>query len=65
MGTQFEGRTVIITGAGKGIGRAVALEMAARGAKVIGMSRTQADLDGSIPVSLKRRAEQQGIATRA
>lgn len=48
MGTQFEGRTVIITGAGKGIGRAVALEMAARGAKVIAMSRTQADLDALV-----------------
>lgn len=45
MSKQFEGKTVIITGAGKGIGRAVALEMAARGAKVIAMSRTQADLD--------------------
>ena len=48
MGTQFEGRTVIITGAGKGIGRAVALEMAGRGAKVIAMSRTQADLDALV-----------------
>ncbi|TNJ46863.1 SDR family oxidoreductase [Phaeobacter sp. B1627] len=42
---QFSGKTVIITGAGKGIGRASALLMAARGAKVIAISRTQADLD--------------------
>lgn len=42
---RFDGKSVIITGAGKGIGRACALDMAARGAKVIAMARTQADLD--------------------
>lgn len=42
---QFSGKTVIITGAGKGIGRACAQIMAARGAQVIAMTRTQADLD--------------------
>ena len=42
---SFSGKTVIITGAGKGIGRACAELMAERGAKVIALSRTQADLD--------------------
>lgn len=42
---QFTGKKVIITGAGKGIGRACATLMAARGAEVIAMTRTQADLD--------------------
>lgn len=45
MTSQFEGQSVIITGAGKGIGRACAIEMAKRGAKVIALARTQADLD--------------------
>lgn len=42
---QFTGKSVIITGAGKGIGRATAQLMAARGADVIAISRTKADLD--------------------
>ncbi len=43
--SEFENKRVIITGAGKGIGRATAIEMAKRGAKVIAMARTQSDLD--------------------
>ena len=42
---QFSGKSVIITGAGKGIGRACAEVMAARGAQIIALSRTQSDLD--------------------
>lgn len=42
---QFTGKTVIITGAGKGIGRATAQLLAARGATVRAISRTKADLD--------------------
>lgn len=42
---DFTGKTVIITGAGKGIGRACARVMAARGADVVAITRTQADLD--------------------
>ena len=43
--SEFENKSAIITGAGKGIGRATAIEMANRGAKVIAMARTQSDLD--------------------
>lgn len=41
---DFAGQTVIITGAGKGIGRACARLMAQRGAQVIALSRTASDL---------------------
>lgn len=42
---RFEGKSVLITGAGKGIGRETAKLMAARGAKVTAVSRTQSDLE--------------------
>jgi NAD(P)-dependent dehydrogenase (short-subunit alcohol dehydrogenase family) len=45
MTETFAGKTVIVTGAGKGIGRACAELLAGRGGKVIAMSRTQSDLD--------------------
>jgi len=45
MVNDFEGKRAIITGAGKGIGRATTIELAKRGADVIAMARTQADLD--------------------
>ena len=54
---QFQGKSVIITGAGKGIGRVTALLMAARGARVVAISRTRSDLD-----SLARDTGGQGIA---
>lgn len=41
---EFSGKRVLITGAGKGIGRAAALLLAARGASVVALSRSADDL---------------------
>lgn len=43
--SDFVGKTIVVTGAGKGIGRAAAELLAARGARIVAVSRSQADLD--------------------
>lgn len=43
--SDFIGKTIIITGAGKGIGRACVELFTHRGARIIALSRSQADLD--------------------
>ncbi|WP_424932344.1 SDR family oxidoreductase [Amaricoccus macauensis] len=45
MAQDFTAKRVIITGAGKGIGRATAQALAARGAEVVAIARTPSDLD--------------------
>jgi len=42
---EFEGKSILLTGAGKGIGRATAKMLAERGAHVVAMTRTREDLD--------------------
>ena len=42
---EFQGRRVLVTGAGKGIGRSVVERLVAEGAEVIALSRTKGDLD--------------------
>ncbi|MGJ5892815.1 SDR family NAD(P)-dependent oxidoreductase [Streptomyces niveiscabiei] len=45
---RFSGRTVLITGAGSGIGRTLALAFAAEGANVVAAGRTRSALDETV-----------------
>ncbi|XP_071033526.1 L-xylulose reductase-like [Parasteatoda tepidariorum] len=45
MNIHFDGKRALVTGAGKGIGKAVTIRLAECGDEVVAVSRTQSDLD--------------------
>ena len=56
MAPDFAGKTALITGAGRGIGRAVALRLGGAGARVVLLARTVAQLDET-----RARLREQGV----
>jgi NAD(P)-dependent dehydrogenase (short-subunit alcohol dehydrogenase family) len=61
VATDFAGKTALITGAGRGIGRAVALGLAGTGAHVVLLARTVGQLDETRALLLERGVPPQRI----
>lgn len=73
--TSIQNQVAVVTGAGRGIGRAVAVELARHGAKVVLASRNRAELEETarvigpgavvIPTDVRKREQMQSLFEQA
>jgi 3-oxoacyl-[acyl-carrier protein] reductase len=63
MFTSLQGRSAIVTGGSKGIGRGIATTLAAAGVNVLVTARSQADLDATVAELADRPGRVSGLAT--
>jgi NAD(P)-dependent dehydrogenase (short-subunit alcohol dehydrogenase family) len=61
MATDLSGKTALITGAGRGIGRAISLGVGDAGARVVLLARTAAQLDETRTLLLRQGVPEQHI----
>ena len=54
---NFKNKTAVVTGAGKGIGRACAIALAEAGSNLILISRTKKDLDSVSKIAKKHKVK--------
>lgn len=62
MSKQLDGKVVVITGAGRGIGQGLAIGFAEQGAKIVCSARTQSQLDDTVQTI--KRAGGEAIAVQ-
>ena len=58
---MLEGKIAVVTGASRGIGKAIALELAARGAEVIINYNGSAQSAGEVKKEIEEKAERQRL----
>ena len=62
---ELDGHVAVVTGAGRGIGRAIALELATEGARIVVSSRTGADLDTVVNEARARGSDGRAVVCDA
>src|SRR5438067_12096988 len=62
MAKTLPGKTSIVTGASRGIGRAIALRLAAEGSRTVLSARTKDELDAAVSAIQKAGGEAAAIA---